>query len=101
MNALDSVSILICLAFLGLGISHGLIKSVSSLMPFEIENDPTVIQALEKIKPQVFAKGGDRVDAATIPEWDTCQKNNIEVVTGVGLPKYWSSSDFLKNWNIK
>lgn len=32
MNALDSVSILICLAFLGLGISHGLIKSVSSLV---------------------------------------------------------------------
>ncbi|HQG31521.1 MAG TPA: CvpA family protein [Deltaproteobacteria bacterium] len=32
MNALDSISILICLAFLGLGISHGLIKSVSSLV---------------------------------------------------------------------
>ncbi len=32
MNALDSVSILICLAFLGLGVAHGLIKSVSSLV---------------------------------------------------------------------
>lgn len=32
MNALDSISILICLVFLGLGISHGLIKSVSSLV---------------------------------------------------------------------
>ncbi len=32
MNALDSLSILICLAFLGLGVSHGLIKSVSSLV---------------------------------------------------------------------
>ena len=77
------------------------IKSVDYVMPFEIENDDTVIQALEKIKPQIFAKGGDRIDAVTIPEWETCQKNNIEVVTGVGLPKYWSSSDFLKNWGAK
>jgi membrane protein required for colicin V production len=36
VNALDSTSILICLAFLGLGISHGLIKSVSSLIAIVI-----------------------------------------------------------------
>jgi membrane protein required for colicin V production len=32
VNALDSTFVLICLAFLALGISHGLIKSVSSLI---------------------------------------------------------------------
>jgi len=29
----------------------------------------------------------------------TCQKNNIEVVFGVGEDKQWSSSWFLKDWD--
>src|SRR3989338_10450527 len=51
------------------------IRGVDYVVPFEIEGDTTVIQALETIKPHIFTKGGDRADEKTIPEWDTCQKN--------------------------
>lgn len=71
---------------------------VDYVVSFEIENDPTVCVALEQIKPDVFSKGGDRVDASTIPEWDVCQKNNIQIITGVGDPKIHSSSTLLEDW---
>lgn len=74
------------------------IKGVDYVIPFEIENDSTVCVALEKIKPHVFTKGGDRIDEKSIPEWTVCKENGIEVISGVGLRKDWSSSDFLKNW---
>lgn len=74
------------------------LNGVDYVIPFEIENDHSVCVALEKIKPHIFTKGGDRVDAKSIPEWETCQNNNIEVIFGVGLRKDWSSSDFLHEW---
>ena len=77
------------------------IAGVDYVVPFEIKNDQTVNKALEALKPDVFTKGGDRVDESTIPEWEVCQKHNIKVVTGVGLPKKWSSSWFLKEWGDK
>ena len=73
------------------------LKSVTFTIPFEIENDTTVIKALEEIKPDLFTKGGDRFDAKTIPEWDVCEKYGIEIVTGVGLPKKWHSSKLVLN----
>lgn len=75
------------------------IAGVDYVVPFEIKEDQTVNKALETIKPDVFTKGGDRVDAESIPEWETCKKNNIEVITGVGEDKQWSSSWFLNEWN--
>lgn len=77
------------------------IAGVDYVVPFEIKNDQTVSKALGALKPDVFTKGGDRVDESTIPEWETCKKNNIKIVTGVGLPKKWSSSWFLKEWGDK
>ncbi len=77
------------------------IAGVDFVVPFEIENDQTVSKALEALKPDVFTKGGDRVDETTIPEWETCKKHNIKIVTGVGLEKKWSSSWFLNEWNKK
>jgi D-beta-D-heptose 7-phosphate kinase/D-beta-D-heptose 1-phosphate adenosyltransferase len=74
------------------------IREVDYVIPFEIENDPTVCQALRWIHPHVFTKGGDRVDYRTIPEWKVCQELGIELVAPVGQPKLWSSSDFLKEW---
>src|SRR3989344_5329941 len=67
------------------------IRGVDFVIPFEIEGDQTVSVALEKIKPHIFTKGGDRIDETTIPEWAVCQKNNIKIISGVGLPKHWSS----------
>lgn len=75
------------------------IAGVDYVIPFEIKNDQTVIKALETIKPDVFTKGGDRIDETSIPEWATCEKYNIEVISGVGADKQWSSSWFLKEWD--
>ena len=77
-------------------VSH--VRGVDFVIPFEIENDQTVIKALEKIKPHIFTKGGDRINKKTIPEWDVCVENNIEIISGVGLNKKWNSSDFLHEW---
>jgi cytidyltransferase-like protein len=75
------------------------IAGVDYVIPFEIEDDQTVSKALEAIKPDVFTKGGDRVDKASLPEWDVCEQNNIEIVFGIGEDKKWSSSWFLNRWN--
>lgn len=74
------------------------VYGIDYIIPFETEGDRTVIQALKKVRPHVFTKGGDRIDATTIPEWDTCKELGIEVISGVGYDKLWSSSDFLKEW---
>lgn len=75
------------------------IAGVDYVVPFEIEGDQTVNKALEVIKPDVFTKGGDRVDEKSIPEWEVCKKHNIEIISGVGEEKQWSSSWFLNEWN--
>src|SRR6185436_9041643 len=36
------------------------VRGVDYVIPFEIENDQTVCEALKWLKPHVFAKGGDR-----------------------------------------
>ena len=77
-------------------VSH--IKGVDYVIPFEIEDDQTVCEALSRLRPDTFTKGGDRIDAKTIPEWDTCKKYGIKIVSGVGHKKEWSSSDFLREW---
>jgi cytidyltransferase-like protein len=76
------------------------LREVDYVVPFEIKDDPTVTVALEKLRPNVFTKGGDRVDKASIParEWEVCEKYDIKIKGGVGLDKYWSSSDFLRDW---
>lgn len=74
------------------------LRNVDYVVPFEIENDQTVCEALRRLRPHVFTKGGDRTDYTTIPEWDVCQELGIELVPQVGLSKEWSSSDFLKEW---
>lgn len=74
------------------------VRGVDLVVPFEIEGDPTVREGLRRVRPHVFTKGGDRTDPSNIPEWPVCQELGIEVVTGVGLAKEWSSSDFLREW---
>ena len=74
------------------------IRNVDFVIPFEIEGDMSVSRALEVIRPDVFANGGDRKDKTSILEWEICQKYGIEPVFEVGLDKKWSSSWFLKDW---
>jgi D-beta-D-heptose 7-phosphate kinase/D-beta-D-heptose 1-phosphate adenosyltransferase len=74
------------------------IREVDYVIPFEIENDQTVCEALRRVRPAIFTKGGDRTDYTNIPEWQVCQDLGIELVPQVGLDKEWSSSDFLEEW---
>lgn len=71
---------------------------VDVVIPFEIENDTTVCEALKILRPHVFTKGGDRHDPASIPEWTICEEYGIEIVTGVGDSKVHSSSNILEDW---
>ena len=62
------------------------------------KDDTTVCKPIEILKPKYFTKGGDRFDASTIPEWETCQKIGCEIMTGIGAGgKIQSSSDLVKN----
>ncbi len=74
------------------------IRAVDYVVPFEIEDDDTVCEALRVIRPHVFTKGGDRTDMSNIPEWRVCTELGIEVIPGVGMDKAWSSSDYLDSW---
>ncbi len=74
------------------------IRAVDYVIPFEIEDDDTVREALRVIRPHVFTKGGDRTDMSNIPEWSVCEELGIRVMSGVGLDKAWSSSDYLETW---
>ena len=74
------------------------VRGVDFVVPFEIEQDPTVCRALDILRPHIFANGGDRKDAASIPEWEVCRRHGIELVQGIGHDKKWSSSDLLANW---
>lgn len=75
------------------------IRGVDYVIPYEVEDDDTVCEALRVIRPHVFTKGGDRTDISNIPEWTVCQQLGIEVITGIGRAKAWSSSDFLQAWS--
>jgi rfaE bifunctional protein nucleotidyltransferase chain/domain len=73
------------------------LRSVDYVIPFEIENDQTVCVALEKIRPHIFVKGGDRT-SANVPECGVCAKLNIDIVYNIGMEKIYSSSHFLDEW---
>ena len=60
-----------------------------------IDNDLTVCKSLQKIKPDIFANGGDRKSLNDIPEADVCKKLNIKLIDGCG-DKIRSSSILIK-----
>jgi cytidyltransferase-like protein len=56
-----------------------------------IDEDATVCKSLEKLKPNIFAKGGDRT-SSNIPEFEICEKHNIKIIDGLGEKVQSSSS---------
>ena len=56
-----------------------------------IDTDKSVCKSLERIKPDIFANGGDRL-LNEIPETAVMKKYNIKMVDGLGS-KIRSSSD--------
>lgn len=59
-----------------------------------IDTDATVCDTLRMIKPDIFAKGGDRF-AGEIPEAKVCHELGIQMIDGLG-EKIQSSSWLLK-----
>jgi len=56
-----------------------------------VDDDQTQCKTLAMIKPDIFAKGGDR-HAGEIPEAGVCRECGIEIVDGLGK-KIQSSSE--------
>lgn len=48
-----------------------------------IDRDRTVCQSLKKIRPDIFAQGGDR-NQGNIPEADICRRLSIKMIDGLG-----------------
>ena len=59
------------------------------------DEDDTVCKTLERVKPDIFANGGDRKGDNT-PEVDLCMKLDIELVGNVGGDKIQSSSELVE-----
>ncbi len=69
---------------------------VAALKPVDkvvlaVDQDGSVCKSLELIKPDIFAKGGDRTKD-NIPEVPVCEKLGIEMIFNVGGGKVQSSS---------
>ena len=58
------------------------------------DDNRTVVESLEEIKPDIFANGGDRGNVNT-PEVRFCRENGIEMMWGVGGHKVQSSSSMV------
>ena len=59
-----------------------------------IDEDQTQCRTLEMLKPDIFAKGGDRY-ANEIPEAGVCKRLGVKIVDGLGA-KLQSSSALIK-----
>jgi cytidyltransferase-like protein len=60
-----------------------------------IDQDRTVCKSLAAVRPDVFAKGGDRT-SGEIPESVICKELNIQIIDGLGA-KIQSSSSLIEN----
>ena len=74
------------------------LKNVDEVF-LSIDKDKTVCASLEKIKPDIFANGGDRKNYE-IPESFICKKYDIKIIDGLG-EKIRSSSDLTGLKEIK
>ena len=59
------------------------------------DSDRSVVKELTRLKPDVFANGGDRESLAHIPEAALCKKLGIRMVFGVGKGGKVQSSSWL------
>lgn len=77
------------------------LRPVDFVVGFD-DSDDTACIALEKVRPEVFANGGDRTHD-NIPEVATCERLGIDMVFGVdGANKDASSSDYIaRNPHVK
>jgi len=72
----------------------GAIKGVIDVVPVD-DSDGTVCDALRKIRPDYFAKGGDRGKDNT-PEAELCGYLGVEMLYEIGGDKTESSSELVR-----
>jgi len=72
----------------------GALRAVDEVF-VSIDRDKTVCRSLAKVKPDIFANGGDRKSLGDVPEYEVCQKLNITMVDGLGK-KIRASSELIK-----
>ena len=74
------------------------IRYVDLVIPC-IDQNQTVAETLEQLKPDIFAKGGDRtIEKIPKAEKVVCQRLGIELILGVGGKKIDSSSLLIKRF---
>jgi cytidyltransferase-like protein len=49
-----------------------------------VDKDKTVCRSLAKVRPNIFANGGDRKSIGDVPEYPICRKLGIKMVDGLG-----------------
>ena len=74
------------------------LKSVDEVF-ISIDEDGSVCKSLELIKPDIFAKGGDRY-SHEIPENEICERHDIKIIDGL-YEKIQSSSELLREHELK
>ena len=70
------------------------IKGVTAVFQAD-DDDDTVTESLLRLKPDIFANGGDRKQQNT-PEMKVCDDIGIEMLWNVGGGKIQSSSDLIR-----
>ena len=71
-------------------------KVVLAVDDYQLENgEIPVIKTLAKVRPDIFANGGDRHNLSNVPEYPICQKLGIKLVDGLGK-KIRASSEMIK-----
>ncbi len=73
----------------------GALKSVDQAI-LCIDRDLSVCRTLAKLKPAIFANGGDRHSVGDVPEYSICQELGIKMVDGLGK-KIRASSELISN----
>jgi D-beta-D-heptose 7-phosphate kinase/D-beta-D-heptose 1-phosphate adenosyltransferase len=66
------------------------LKGVAAVSAVD-DDDGTVCEALQRLKPDMFGNGGDRTSKNT-PEGSVCNELNIEMIWNLGGKKIQSSS---------
>lgn len=72
----------------------GALRAVDEVF-VSIDRDKTVCKSLAKVRPDIFANGGDRHTINDVPEYPVCQKLGISMVDGLGR-KIRASSELIK-----
>jgi cytidyltransferase-like protein len=78
-----------------IGALKGVDKVFLSIDDYKLDNGQVpVIKSLAKLKPNIFANGGDRHSIGDVPEYPICQKLGIKMVDGLGR-KIRASSELI------